>query len=978
MELRLRFPILLLLLVTSTLLVVGKPQTGKEDLIFNTVIQLVTDKSTTSEEAEIKLNELHNKYLTQYSSQLLEKLIHICRSLYNNNKLDTAGIISNFITRVAEHLNDYKRLSEILHINGKIQVSRGKVKEALESYLRCKKLLEDQSKTNQLIYSELLKDLAQAYRHNAEYKLAMEAASLSMEISKGQGHNAIYADALLTLGSIYLLIGEYAEAIKISEESMLLFSVDNDPIGKSEALAYIGHAYRSMGHYLQALRSYIDSIAILKSLKTPTLKPKVMMARLYISLGSLYADSGDFERMEDNLNKSLQISIELKDKRGNASSLVQLGICYQNQGKFTEAIKFVSKGREMSERINARETLLTSIISLGIIHQQMNNQDAALQLFFEAEKLAEQMGSKIRLAGIYRMASESLFYLRDYHKSIEWAERSIWISTRLGLEDTVFKAYSIKAKAHLSLGQVNAARKSLNQAISTIEKLRLFGYGDEDDKQRYFENKVEPYHTMVELLVAEGKGKEALVFAEKAKSRSLLEILRSGRIKPSEFMTDDQQDTEARLYKEIIRVNNDIQSYKRKSQLDNNHLAQLHQKKSNAIRAYEEFFHLMCVKHPQIKLEYGNLDEFSLEAISRIIPDNYTALVEYVVSDEKLFVFILKKGHDKNSVNVSYSTVDIKKENLAKSIRSFLDLIVGRSLRVNENARYLYSLLVQPIEHHLIGVKNIGFIPDGPLWEVPFQALRSDKNRYLIEDTAIFLCPSLSVLDVASNQLSGRHKDSYSARSGHSLLAFGDPKHPDMNISVSGHSSLSSLPETRIEVNGIQGLYDQNRRSVYTGAQATEDRFRKEASQFSHLHFATHFVLNPHKPLHSYILMSRHENETNDDGFLYAWEIMNTRISSDLVVLSGCDTGRGHIRAGEGVIGMSWSFFVAGVSTAVVSHWKVRSEETVPLMIAFYDNLTRTRIKSDALRVAMRKRIETLINPHPYYWAGFSLVGNGL
>jgi CHAT domain-containing protein len=102
------------------------------------------------------------------------------------------------------------------------------------------------------------------------------------------------------------------------------------------------------------------------------------------------------------------------------------------------------------------------------------------------------------------------------------------------------------------------------------------------------------------------------------------------------------------------------------------------------------------------------------------------------------------------------------------------------------------------------------------------------------------------------------------------------------------------------------------------------------------------------------------------------------------VVLSACETARGRVGAGEGVIGLSWALFVAGSPTTVVSQWKVDSAGTSQLMLAFHKSLNagvrdaKTRMsKAGALRVAALNLLESTEYRHPFYWAGFSVIGDG-
>lgn len=107
---------------------------------------------------------------------------------------------------------------------------------------------------------------------------------------------------------------------------------------------------------------------------------------------------------------------------------------------------------------------------------------------------------------------------------------------------------------------------------------------------------------------------------------------------------------------------------------------------------------------------------------------------------------------------------------------------------------------------------------------------------------------------------------------------------------------------------------------------------------------------------------------------------MEMRLHADLAVLSACETGSGRISPGEGVTGMSWAFFVAGARSMVVSQWRVNSASTSQLMAHFYEELAqehnRRGNKSESLRQAGLQLLKDPRYRHPFYWAGFVLVGS--
>jgi CHAT domain-containing protein len=191
---------------------------------------------------------------------------------------------------------------------------------------------------------------------------------------------------------------------------------------------------------------------------------------------------------------------------------------------------------------------------------------------------------------------------------------------------------------------------------------------------------------------------------------------------------------------------------------------------------------------------------------------------------------------------------------------------------------------------------------------------------------------------------------------------------------------LEPLPEAEHEVKALRRLYGASRSKVYVGAEAREDRIKGEAGHAAILHFATHGILNNASPLYSHLVLA--QGDKNEDGLLEAWELMRLDLKADLAVLSACETARGRFGAGEGTIGLTWALFVAGVPSTVVSQWKVESASTRDLMLSFHRQLRAPRAsaklkatKAEALRQAALKVMKNPETGHPFYWAGFVLVG---
>ena len=291
--------------------------------------------------------------------------------------------------------------------------------------------------------------------------------------------------------------------------------------------------------------------------------------------------------------------------------------------------------------------------------------------------------------------------------------------------------------------------------------------------------------------------------------------------------------------------------------------------------------------------------------------------------------------------------------------------------------------LIKPAASYIGDKTTLCIVPDRPLWQLPFQALESPEEKYLLECHAIYYAPSVMVLREMKKRAARPGSSPMGknpSQSNGSLFAVANPL---TNIDVIARAQaftrgdLPPMPETEDEVKRIAAeSYRLEKSSTLIGAAAREETVKAQINKYHVLHFATHGVLDDRNPLYSYLLLTT-DGRSNEDGLLEAWEIMGMELKASMAVLSACDSARGHIGAGEGLIGMTWALFVAGVPTTAASQRAVPSNSTAKLMVAFHDNAKRLP-KAEALRQAALQMIkEPRYRMKPYYWAGFVVVGDG-
>ena len=116
------------------------------------------------------------------------------------------------------------------------------------------------------------------------------------------------------------------------------------------------------------------------------------------------------------------------------------------------------------------------------------------------------------------------------------------------------------------------------------------------------------------------------------------------------------------------------------------------------------------------------------------------------------------------------------------------------------------------------------------------------------------------------------------------------------------------------------------------------------------------------------------ESGGEEDGILTALEmsLMDLR-STQLAVLSACETGLGEVQNGEGVFGLQRALQLAGAENLIMSLWKVDDQATQLLMTEFYEKYTTGLGIRESLRAAQLAVRESY--PHPYYWSSFVHVG---
>jgi CHAT domain-containing protein len=457
--------------------------------------------------------------------------------------------------------------------------------------------------------------------------------------------------------------------------------------------------------------------------------------------------------------------------------------------------------------------------------------------------------------------------------------------------------------------------------------------------------------------------------------------LAAGKVTIRGGMSSAEEERERSLEQTLTSLYAQVQHEKSDAAPDPARLADLQTKAEKSRLEYASFQTDLYLRHPHLRTKRGLAPLISAAEAADLLPDAGTTLLEFVVGEKTTYLLTLVRGA-RDAPDLRIFEIPASKKDLTGRVEHFREQLAHRDLDFSHSAKELYDLLLKPADLQFKSAKTLVIVPDGPLWALPFQALQNAQNDYLLLNYVVAYVPSLSVLREMVRPRLDRNDANATPTT---LLAMGNPTFGEktaarLEMAYRGER-LGPIPSAGKEVEMLGQLYGSQSK-IYVGDEAREDRFKTEAGNFKVLHLATHGLFNDASPMYSYVLLSPGEGG-KEDGLLEAWEIMNLDLKADVAVLSACETARGRIGGGEGIIGLTWAFFVAGVPTTVASQWKVESNSTTELMLAFHRALRVTKAQKNssfatakALRMAELELLHKGAHTHPFYWAGFVVTGN--
>jgi tetratricopeptide (TPR) repeat protein len=762
----------------------------------------------------------------------------------------------------------------------------------------------------------------------------------------------------------------------------LLAEISDPGSGAAGSLGYvyskIGNYYRWAGRYKKSLDYHLKAIDHQEkeglTLLTPRIRSELAMAHYFV---------GDYPRAIGICETALSEIDALRaqpeqsggadgGKKDHLESLIHAYLA-MNHGQMGDAsnagyhaYRVIGDFNDDWAYFETRRTEIGKYLPISLAHQAMGDDALRGARFDEAldhyEKARQYLGFETRpeifndqMIIIRIGIAKALFHKKAYDRSLEM------------LNGVARPTNAFMWRSHLLRGMIAEARNDLEQAatqylaaISEIEfsRTRLTSHGF---KINFMTDKQEPYARMVHCLVRLKQGAEAFKYAEKAKARAFLDL-----IAESEKIIGQKNDILSELTMEEKRLRETLVNVQHQQDMsvrmfrDRSIDGDTGQRVEAARGALGDFFARIFKENK----DYKSLR--SAETIGaaevRALLGEASCLVEYYYHKDRLYAWVLASGGFQLVVRT------VPESDLIEMVRTYRELLGNPQITdpsggtvhgdggemnatgMQRLSARLSGLLVDGIFDGMAG-KIVYVIPHGILHYLPFQAL-SMNGKYMVEQLQIGYSPSASVLKHVFEKKKNR--------SG-SILALGNP-----DLGVPG----AALPAAEGEVADIRGLFTSA--TVFTRKQATEAAFKKNASKYAMLHIASHGEFNPGAPLQSCLRLAPGEGE---DGRLEAREIFDLDLNADLVSMSACNTALGKMTRGDELIGLTRAFLFSGTPSILGTFWSVSDDSTRLLMRHFYTNL-KTMNKFEAIQKAQTALIRDEKFSHPFFWAGFQMIGD--
>jgi len=893
-----------------------------------------------------------------------------------------ADRLAQAATWVAEKLGDDVCRAQSLRATGHICQIRRRYHEALERYAAARTLF--QTLGRDVDVARTLNGAIQSLICLGRYEEALASAHEARAIFDRHRNVLGLARLDCNVGNILHRQDRFDEALTCYRRAHEQLATNGEPQDLAAVLSNIAVTYISLNDFQQALETYQEARTHCERHDMP-----LLVLRADYNIAYLYYLRGEYMRALE-LYRAAQQQCEV------LGDLYHSALCDLARSEIYLELNMSEEGGELADRALARfdELGMTyeaakAVTNLALVTSRRGDIGRAGELFDRARQLFTREGNQVWLGLLDFYQALVLYRSGQYGRSRTFCENALalfagasipgrtalceLLLARLELQAghlqaaeqacssafqrvapsespiLMYQAHSVLGFVREAEGERELAYAAFQQAEGQLEHLRSHLQG-EDLKVAFLEDKGSVYESLVTTCLALGPERErqeaAFGYIEKAKSRSLADLIAFRAVTLMPQVADEATE-------EVRRIRQELHWFYRQVELEEV------RGDKRSTRRIEGLRRRARALEKQLSRSLGELrrsdDEFAvlqsgatcgLDEIRSSLESDMI-LLEYYQARDRIYVCVLGRDH-----------LDVVPLAAAPHVRNLLRLLqfqfskfrlgpdyvgaFGEQLKTatETHLRELHTALIAPIRDRLTA-GHLLVVPHAVLHSVPFHAL-FDGERFVIDEFTMSYAPSASVYRQC------RMKQTRST-GGALIIGVPDPSTPFIIDEVQAVASTLRDPK------------------VLLGGEATVDQLQKHGVASRFVHIATHGLFRRDNPMFSSIRLG--------DGPLSVYDLYQLRLSAELVTLSGCSTGLSEVVGGDELLGLVRGLLYAGASAVLLTLWDVNDKSTADFMKAFYGHLQKGLSKAEATREGMRELRDRY--PHPFYWAPFTLIGNG-
>ena len=766
-----------------------------------------------------------------------------------------------------------------------------------------------------------------------------------------------YVKANIDYGASLYRIGNTSKALSIFEslyDDKTLLSKTFDTRYYSALLNNLGISYLNVGYFEKYIQLQLEALEF-SEMHGDINQHVAILNNLYI-----------YHLRLQNWNTAIEYLQQVRSKVSMAKDNMLLAEFEATFGVFHRdytrdinlAIEHFNKSIELAQLTDHYHALVLSLIELASTYKDINEFNLSYSLYKEASKLAKEKDDELIFVYNYTQIANLLLNKGDLRKANYYLSHVLdFDKSKMNFRNQVDRE-NVISRSLLYQNKIDDAFIILRNYAENIIKRAIHSSDIQSGHIYLQEEYLSLFKLFIYHLVKYENHQEAIYWMDEIKNLSSVTFYNNPALKAS-ILNENELVLDFALRNRIERLRSELRTSSDDKRVQLNNLL---------IKATSEQNTLRRKVLQNVDFEPVNMNRLRRELGRSDI------ILYFSIFHEDLYVSKITSGSF-DIQKITFSDEDFNR------IEGIVESLSSDKVRLTELAWLKEKILGNngiPDRY-----TNYFIIPDGFLYHVPFEIfpignVTSDYSygeaTYLIEHAAISYSNSLKDLNASLNHKPQRK---YAL----DFVGFGITHFNNPESQLLPGRYLPALPLAEREVEDISANLNSFSNNIFFDSNtATETSFRQNSGNGRILHFATHSEVFENDPLYSVIYLNQENGEnrivdSSNDGFVYAYELFQMDLSSEMVMLNSCESGSGNYIQGSGVVGFSRAFNYAGIPSLVMNLWSVRDRSAYHLSVSFYDYLNQGYSKNEAMRKAKIYYLNKF-NSNPTNWGSFVVYGN--